>query len=374
MTEVYGRKYELHLVRYQDILGNLDNLVPARLSPSPSQYLNPLAVNVPFLDATSTPSTSLVISGLNIRATVKWGKEHSNSNSQESVIEIYNLHKNKRKVDDQVSLTADQFVRNGDTIVLKAGYEQTTASGGGELPVIITGQVKWAATRTEGSNNITKIIIKDASLISENLRLSRFWTQDATYREIIEDLMNYAAHNGIPKGRLFAPIIAARRNPSFLLPTEEDAQLNHLLRTNSRVADIDQKVGAQGFHLRGYVIEQLNILCKALGYRAYTSLGKLYVEPIYSTQYVDEVVINSDNIKETIKPSEPSGKKSPVQGDATSGVTFKTFLNGAITLDKRLRINVDGYRGSYKITSIKHKLSLEGKDWDTEVECIKEVT
>jgi hypothetical protein len=364
----YGRVYSLAIARYQDYGPTLvDNLTPSTVSPTPgvtttatggSFFPDPARLDLPALeeppiDLTSIPAVALTITDLRITADIKWGKEGSaGSNSQEAVIEIYNLDKRDRVLGTSgISFSIDELLRSDNTVVLKAGYEQTQ----GELPTIVTGQIRWVETIKRGVDTIIKILIKDASLITDNLRVSRFYNPTDTYRFIIEDLMSFAAQNGVPRGTLLTSIF-------------NDTQGLH-----SKITDIDSQVGEQGYYVIGYVIKHLQTLCEDLGYRAYTSLGKLYVEPIYSVEYLEQVVITKDNLKETIRPIDPSGNKNLQQTDSKDGLKISMFLNGDITLDKRLKVDIEGFQGTYKITSINHKMDLEDTNWNTIIECIKEV-
>jgi hypothetical protein len=371
MAEVYGREYVLQFVRQPELI---QRSIPNSIIRPNSDYVGQ-SREVPSLLAATDQSfagysdfvtvnkegVAKEITQLQMKATVNWGKEGTaGSNPQESLIEVYNLSPITRK-----------FLRKNDTVLLRAGYTQTyetvvsdkdgTSKSRKELPLVVTGQARRIVTKKVGQNTITKIFIKDAGFVADNLRTSRRYEEGTTYREVIEDLAAFLASAGIPTGNLD---IGLQQFTNF---DYTDASGKQPLK------DLNNDVGVQGMAISGYALNELSSFCAGIGYRAYTSLGKLYVEPIYSGGIRDYVIILPENIKGTIREEVDTSSKNETQGDAKSGIIFDTFLNGKIKLNVGVKIKgIKEYEGSYKVTSITHKLDLEGKDWTTEVSCIKE--
>lgn len=372
MSNLYGRVYELTLVNYTELLQRsipksviLPNSpytgqsreIPSLLAGSNKAigYTDFLTIPSDFTqhsnNIASTGDNARVITDLRIRANVVWNKESSaGSNTQESYIEVYNMAPNSRK-----------FLGKNTTVMLKAGYEGTSDTLEG-LPLIVTGQAYRVVSTKTGEDTITKIFIKDAGFISNNFRISKWYTPPTSYREVIEDMAVELANKGLPTGYIQTGL---QQFINFNY-TEADGIKQPLM-------DLNNTVGLQGLSIFGFALDELKRVCTSIGYRAYTSLGKLYVEPVYSGGYKDYIQIGPDNVKGGIREEVDTSSKFQAQGDAKGGIVVETFLDPRIKLDVGITINdIDEYEGDYKITKITHKLDLEGKDWTTEVNCIKE--
>ncbi len=364
MENVYGRAYELIVTKHEEVI---ELSIPTSDSLFAQVLVAPVTIND---NRTNTrPSTTksfvevnprqkITITDLRIKAKVLWDKESSaSSSSQESYIEIYNL-----------SPDNEAFIDASDSVLLSAGYiqdlkdipiENQVGEGylSGRLPLICTGQIKYKQTIKKGSDTITKLVIKDISYVTDNLIFSKYYAGGTPYGDIIEDLLSFLAERGVPRGSVYDPSGQLESPP----PT---------------VLDLDRQTGIQGLSVYGYAVDQLQEICSKIGYRAYSFLGKMYVEPISTVQYLEYVEVTQDNIKGSIREEFDSSKKLKAQGDTKPGLEFDTFLKGDITLNKALKISVDSprYRGDYKITSIEHKLDNQGTNWTTVVSCIDETT
>ena len=51
---------------------------------------------------------------------------------------------------------------------------------------------------------------------------------------------------------------------------------------------------------------------------------------------------------------------------------FRLFLDGRVQASDQLFITLEGYEGQYIIETVTHKLDYEGRDWYTDVVCVRE--
>ena len=275
------------------------------------------------------------IRDLHIEANIRIGKGKGFKNNP-STIKIYNL-----------SQDSINKIQKDSLVILQAGYKDDV-----DLPYIFAGQAVSVVTGRDGANRVTSITCQGGHTIQKNVRLSKTFPKGTTYKKVIQGLLDEAAKYGLPTGHF--------KTTSTTPP--KDAK---------NVADKLSVVLEDGYVVEGNLINSLTDIATGIGFKVYVSLGKLYVEPKDNPALSVVKEIYSSLIKGSIEPYVASSKS--LTGDTTSseGVKFSLFLDGEITLDKKIQVKDGNYAGTYDIESINHSLAYEGGEWSTGLELIK---
>ena len=306
-----------------------------------------------YIDHGTIPAgvAGVSITDLQMEAQVNYGSEKSASSGQKTNITVYN-----------VSPEVQKFVRAGGVVFLKAGYEESIplltrdATDNNDkkatsiLPTIMSGVIESVLIEKKGQDTLLKMEIKDAAEVLKTGRVSESWEKETSYLTIINDMVGIAAGQGIPLGH-FIDSNGGALSPSSSVP---------------KIFPIAGVVGS-GYSLEGHLLTELVELCTSVGYQAYISVSKLYIEPVGTVQRPTGIILESKNIKGQVRPEEDSTGASSKGTQTVKGVKVNTFLNGAISTNKFLDLRGMDYQGLYKITAVAHKLSYEGALWDTEI-------
>lgn len=316
--EAFDRIYSLTIGRNNPLV---EKTIP-QLLVQPQVGVPQLLADPSYTDFNAKPNGAILITELRITADIQYTKE-GGTNKQGSVITIYNLTKDNQK-----------FISSEDTVLLRAGYKSTD---GNSPPLIFSGQVKSVSTIKQGQDTITKLICTATDIPRKNIRFSKTPVRGETNEDVANYFSDVAAVNGIPKGRVFIQDIV--EYPS-------------------------------GYAAGGNLWMAMEKFCKDFNLNCYVTLGRLYIEPIAVTApAVAKVIVSAENIKDSIRPEDDSTGETSKDPAKKSGIVFNTFLNGDITPAKLVNIDFGEYRGDYTISSVSHKLDLEGKDWDTIISC-----
>ena len=343
--ERFGRKYSL-------IIGRKDKLITRNLSfsPVPTQAARLATAGIggglllasaapsytDFLAAPPPEAKGIEITDLQIDCTIKSSKSSGSTNST-NTISIYNLSKSSQEQIDRE-----------DSVLLRAGYEQDLSSNADqELPLIVAGQILSVGTTKKGQDIITKITLSDSYVPKKNLRVSKSYPRDTTYLEIITDLMKIAADFGVPFGGIPEQSVTLVVQRTLL-----------------------EKIPS-GKPVEGFLFEELEKICNDIGFTSYTSLGKLYVDPIDGPKSVTQIEINSSDIKGTIRPDKDSSSSLTASPTNKPGIKFTTLLDGRITDKVIIQMNVPDYTGVYDVTSLQHKMNFERGAWQTDITCAR---
>ena len=317
MSILFGRVYDLCIGVHPELV---DSCVS---SPTISPDGVESAITIPSTDFLSEPPSCLRITKLRIRADISDSKKGAVKNTDTSWIEIINLSKENQK---KIKVDA--------TVLFKAGYEQQLP----DLPLIYAGHVTKVVTRKQGQDTVTRISCGSAAVVRRNVRISRSGIRDETIKDVLDWFADVAVSYGIPRGQkeIFVPI--------------------------------DYKWKA-GFAATGNFFEELDKFCKDINFKAYIALGKLYIETEGTTNFIETVNIIEKNIKGSIRPDNNGTSKTTPE--LKQGISFNTFLDGRITTAKKVNIGFGDYSGDYKINTVSFKMDLNGKHWDTIVNCEK---
>lgn len=316
--EAFDRVYSLTIGRNNSLI---EKTIP-QLLVRPAIGVPQLLADPSYTDFNAKPNGALVINEPRITADISYTKE-GNTNKQGTVIQIYNLLKDNQK-----------FISSEDTVLLRAGYRSID---GDSPPLIFSGQVISVETVKSGQDTITKLVCSAIDLPRKNIRFSKSPIRNETNEDVCNYFAKVAANAGIPTGRVFVQ---------------------------------DKVTYPSGIALNGSLWPVMEKFCSNFNLLNYVTLGRLYIEPAAETApVVAKVVVSAENIKNTIRSEDDASGKSSSDETKKSGIVFNTFLNGDITSAKIVNIDFGEYRGDYIISSISHKLDLEGKDWDTIVSC-----
>ena len=309
----FGRKYEL-------LIGNAVELVKKTTSGdvilADGEESTPSAAST--TDFKAIPTNYMSITDLQVSGKVIDSKKSNTTNSKDTTFNVVNL-----------SVEEQNFIKPESSVFFSAGYE-----GDESLPLVYNGNVISVETLQDGPNFVTTIKCKTGAVVRRNVRVSR----SPILNETVEDVINYfasiLAKNGIPTGNIFIPI-------SQVMP--------------------------YGFPCAGNLFYILDDFCNSNNLKHYIALGKLYVEPIDSTEFVEVIHVEEANVKGAVTAKKDIGSVANKDG-APKGITFTTYLDGTINSSTKCEIVFGDYKGNYKILTAEHTFDLEGAAWDTKVE------
>ncbi len=298
------------------LVGSLSGNTPA---PPPTTSMNVLTV--------PAGTHARVFSEVQFEAEITYKTGQSSSSDQDATIKLYNL-----------SPESQAFIKKNYFVFLEAGYATDK-----DIPLIFCGQILKVSTEKEGANVITKLLCQDNGVPAGNVRMCIWYDRGTTYIDIIRDMLDRLAKAGIPTG--------------------------HFITTGVLAADPIIAKCDSGYSTEGKLVQDLIKLCASINYKAYFSLGKMYVEPAFGTERIFVVELDEDQIK-SIRPEDDASNET-LNSKTPEGLRLTAFLDGRISSEKLLKITKGKYMGHYKISEVKHVLNYEGDAWDTESTCTK---
>lgn len=287
------------------------------------------------VDYRTTPDQFIEIRDLSMRAKVVYTKSGDKGGNQFSTIELDNL-----------SESTKNSIRENDFIFLRAGYKVDIGSSSiayEDLPLILAGQITTVETRhnLSSATTTTKLICGDNTLPKKSIKISKSWPRNTSKRIVLDDMLDVAKQNFIPIGKVYEEI------EGFISPLKE--------------------VYPNGYSVAGNLFEELSKLCTSVDYRFYTTLGKIYVEPISANKTIEMVKITPEVLKDPLERYSDNSSKTQGSKDSNTGIIAKMFLNGRVQSNMALSIETfgDDWDGVYPVSSIVHDLDFEGNKWDT---------
>lgn len=310
---------------------------------------------------TTVEGTAVEITDLQVIANIRSTSNSSNS-STSTTVKIYNM----------ASSTRDIVERINNYIILQAGYEQDE-----ELTMVFSGQVTDFETTREGQNLVTTLKCSDAYSPNNSVRVSKNFKKDQTYSEVIQYFIEAYAENGVPLGDFVddwgSTIDPSTRsvsaNDSVVTANAEPQNYIQLPVITNRPSNTRL---LNGYSAVGYLHQVLNNICKQIGYVSYITNGQLFIHPKGFTKMVEQFEFTSDQIKSIRKLGSQTTNSS--LGKGIEGVKIKTFLDGRLDIDKRVKILDGDYAGTYKIITKEHNLDYEVGAWDTIITCKEDTT
>ena len=306
---------------------------------------------------TLSVKNAVAITDLQIQANIK-SNSNSTSSTSKTIISVYNLSKR----------TLDIIAKTNNYIILEAGYAQDK-----KLEMIFSGQVSDVTTVRQGQDLITELVCEDGYTPNNYIKISKKFTKDNTYGDVLSYLVGKYADNGITTGDFvdgWADIgsreVAIPNSTKILaqkaLP-QDYAQLPALI---ARPANTKT---SNGLVLMGYLHQALDKVCAQMGYVNYITCGRLFVHPKGYTKMVEQFEL-STNIMKSIRPMGSKATGGSL-GKGIEGISITTFLDGRLDVDKSIKILDGDHAGEYKIITKEHKLDYEGGSWDTLLTCTK---
>lgn len=274
-----------------------------------------------YSDYATATVDAITITDLQMEAEIKYSTKSNSKTAPPATFKIHNLDDNTRR-----KITAQS------SIILKAGYASQD-----EMPVIYIGQ----AIKVWSDRNITYINCGDGVNVIKNAKYNKTYPKGTSYEAIISDLLAQFAAKGIPQDTF----------------TKSD-----------RTAAIKKR----GTPIEGSLASSLSGICNEIDYGWYVTLGKINVHPKEDSGTIEAVDLYEQNIKGYIEPQDDKSTTATFsKASKPAGIKLTTYLNGKITTNTQLNITFGEFKGTYKITSVEHKLDFRGQAWDTEITCQK---
>ncbi len=314
------REYELYI-------GQLKELKD--LTKCSSVSSSPATKNTPSVDVRSAPELKgfVRLTNHHFDASVVFDRDGSGSKNPTQTFNIYN------PTDETL-----EYLKYGNIVLLKAGYNQDDS-----LPVICATEIIKTEIIKPNADRIIKLTCSEAYNARSKIKYNKSFPRGTSYIDVVLDMLDTFANFGVPTG-LFAA-----------------TNLNGITLNKAMVFS-DSIYGA------------LETVCNATSYKWYIATGEVYIVPKYSeatdSQYVSVVEVTEDNVKEAVLPMSNTAKLNCEDSEKSmNGVKVKINLNGDAGSAQGVVVNFGEYKGKYLITKVTHKLSFEGTEWDTTIEC-----
>lgn len=361
MSIGFGRLYELTLWSPEHTYDVVD--IEGYTTPTVASTIAGLPDLSPPTREVSQPAGSrkLIIKDKEINADVVYSTESKSGGSNSTNIKMTNL------TDTEIN-----FIRKNGYAILKAGYQQPNlitqkgidgvdTSSKEFLPIVFIGQITKVYTQDAGTDRITTIICADSQLLAREKKISKTYAPNTTYKSIILDLMDEAVKIGISYGN-FVETGVVQEDSGYTpnsIAQDELANTTGVIRKPARIKPTPELVLNNGYVAQGTLRSVLSEVCDAIGYKYFISLGRLYVEPKSYPNRASIVEVTGDNIIGNPQFQSDSSGKTTQSSDAQDGVSVTIFLNGSVTVDKKLLLRDELLGGYYTITSVTHRVNLE---------------
>lgn len=345
MAEIFIRKYSLQIGINKQVL---KQILPTQIKEYPERKLeggglilykdryktatqNTSSGN--YNDFTVVPDKSIKIEDpIQITADITENKDAEKVTKQSARIRIFNLTK---ELADNIEV--------GASIFLRAGYMQDK-----ELPYLFIGQITALHITKEQTEWVVIIEADATEIVRGGAVLTKSYPPNSDLKSVVEDLAKNIAKSGIPTGEI---------------------------NTSPQALGLLKKAYPSGYNIQGGLLQALESVCDENGMRAYVTLGKLYIEPKQlSAGVLTKVVhVTEENFKGSLdrKKNKHGKAKTGDPKNHDNDLSLKLFLDGNITSNALIRLEVAGYEGDYTIKTIEHSLDYEGDSWDTIVKIAK---
>ena len=275
------------------------------------------------------PLKAIVITELQMTASITATKEGTGSQTSIKVLGLG---------DDSLS-----YIQADSVVLLEGGWEENA-----KMPLLFVGQVVTASVDTE-SNTSSVVIACKEGYTPASMKISKEYPEGVNYKEILEDLADIYADNGIPVGR-----------PLDKLESLQGVGVD---------SPADQIIAADGYSVSGFLDTVLAKVCKEVGFTYYFSSSKLYIEPKDYSQTVDALVLPASSVLSAKKVVNNTNSTSKDSQDPKQGWKVKAFLDGRLEVGGFIQLDVpDVIQGSFKIIKITHDLDYEGDSWFSTME------
>ena len=328
------RKWEVKIGRNDSVIksvlpSNAKNYNDRKKEKDTSTYIERYkAQNVSSDNLTTVPANVITIKDpVQIVAHIIDPKDEKKTNHTKTIVQFYNLSEEHWK-----------FIRTGDSIFIRGGFEQD----GDDLPHVFIGQITRVRHYPDYQNTITYIEANSTEIVRQGAKISKSYPKGSTLKDIVEDLAKAVGHSGIPTGEINNQPIAAQ---------------------------LLAKAYPSGYLVQESPLTALEKVCDHNGMKAYVSQGRLYIEPKKPRgELTNVVVIGAGQFKGKIEnEKDKRGEELSSDDDFKDNYDLKVnlLLNGNITVNYMVRITAPGYEGLYTIKEVVHAMDYEGDKWDT---------
>lgn len=276
---------------------------------------------------------NVTITELHFTADITSNNKTSGSKGNVAQIKIYNLNEANR----------DKVARVNNYVVLNAGYSSES-----DIPMIYSGQIETCYTIKEDADYVTYLICKSGYTPSNSIRISLTMMIGRTYEDVLLSLADIWRANGV-----------SYTKDSLVL--DQSPLLAPVIESSPRDTEL-----SRSYVFTGYLRKAMDDVCQMFNLSWRVLNNTLYVTPKYYDEMVEQVELSNADIV-SIQPKQDGSRLTSNNVDK-KGITLKILLDGRIKDSVRLLITEGDYKGSYRISSVAHKLSFEGQEWYTEIE------
>lgn len=267
-----------------------------------------------------------------------------NTTGNEAVITIYNLS-------DESANLIDRVAGRKNYIELLAGYKSDI------LKTIFRGNIVKVEDQFEDVNRRTKLTCSDAGVYLQTQLDTRTYPKGTPINKIVTDLLNDLL---LPKGVVTRlPESAVTTKPVMIHGRASD-QLKRILEIfnyNLHIQDMFVNVTSKDFAVGGRRLDQQSLIADEAAFGIFNDKTIPLIN--VNTGLVGSPAILSDT--SDMSPAE-------TETQSTSGVKFKTLLNGEFIPSGYVKLESNAYLGVYRILKVTHEGSYEGDTWHSTVE------
>lgn len=294
-------------------------------------------------DLSSAKADSIKITDLHIEADISFNGKTSGADGNKAIIKIFNLSEQTRNI----------ITRANAKVILEAGY-------GDQTKTVFTGQLSDGYTIKNSQDIVTVLECSDGWTPINSVRYNKSFDRGESpnivkYSDIFNDLIKTFEENGLAV-RSEGIILNEASAPSKTAPSDTELQ-------RTWTGD-------------GFLRKVMDDLCTEFNYTWQIIHSRLYVYPRKYADMFGTVIVNTSNIISIRKSQEGNGSTSTsAEG---SGVKIKILLEGAADTSRIVEVQespqddeqfTKTFGGKYRITSVSHRLTYEGGDWHTEINC-----
>lgn len=234
------------------------------------------------------------------------------------------------------------------------------------LKVLIRGNIEVVEDVTDGIERRTKVRITDGTTFLTNQMSVRAYRKGTPVRKIVEDLIQDAS---LPKGVVQLPPVSDVINKPLIIHGRSIEQIQRVLDARGYSVNI-QDLYIEIFK-RALSSEAESALNEAAALEAGPVDRVISLRVTAPEGYVMDVRLVSPDSGLIAAPTSVSDSSGlgvqEMANEPTTGIKFKHLLSGDLAPNTYVRIEAGDIRGNFRVLTVKHRGSLEGETWETEV-------
>ena len=248
-----------------------------------------------------------------------------------------------------------RFIQKDNTLVLKAGYDDTG------IDTMCVCQIISGRLMKDGENTVARIIAGDSTSVKQGVYFANSYPPGTPYVDIFLDIVDAYGESGIPL-RHFNGSLVGYDGALVDLPSQRTAEGQY-----DTLADL--RAISRGYVFEGLLNKNLDTLCTSVGMRAYTVLGSLVIEPAAGPTLEEVIVLEEATLRKSIEVMDKKSLASPIdQANREQGIMVNVFLEPGVATATRVRISDGNFQGEYQVISVSMNLHYEGDVWDATFE------